>query len=71
MIWFFVSFIPTHLWCVCVCVCVCAGRIYTGLADGRIIRISRDLQSYELIVRTGENVEKCDSGGMYVHCEVT
>lgn len=30
------------------------GRIYTGLADGRIIRLAVDLQSYETVVRTGK-----------------
>lgn len=30
------------------------GDIYTGLGDGRIIRISKDLSSYSTVVRTGD-----------------
>ena len=37
-----------------------SGRVYTGLADGRIIRLSEDLKSYETVVRTGStSFDKC------------
>ena len=37
-----------------------SGRVYTGLADGRIIRLSEDLESYETVVRTGNTYfDKC------------
>lgn len=36
------------------------GHIYTGLADGRIIRLSKDFDSFETIVRTGKPpFDKC------------
>ncbi len=39
---------------------VLIGRVYTGLADGRIIRLSKDLDSFETIVRTGSPpFDKC------------
>ena len=30
------------------------GDIYTGLGDGRIIRINKDLSSYQTVARTGD-----------------
>ena len=43
-------------------VCGCTGNIYTGLVDGRIIKISKDLKTYSTVLRTGIDSEDCGKG---------
>ena len=45
-----------------VSVCGCTGNIYTGLVDGRIIKISKDLKTYSTVLRTGIDSEDCGKG---------
>lgn len=39
------------------------GDIYSGLADGHIIRIDKDLKAFTTILRTGSDSEKCGKKG--------
>lgn len=36
-----------------------SGRIYTGLGDGRVIRLDKDLKSFETILHTGDVHQQC------------
>lgn len=45
------------------------GYVYTGLGDGRVIRIDSELKSFETILRTGEVVDnKCGRASMEEKC---
>ena len=38
------------------------GGIYTGLSDGRIIRVDKELKSFSTIIRTGVDSDQCGKG---------
>lgn len=40
------------------------GHIYTGLGDGRIIKIDKDMKSYSVVLRTGQNLKICGTGNL-------
>ena len=42
------------------------GNIYTGLVDGRIIKINMNLQSFKTIIRTGKDSDECKKGKSYL-----